>query len=104
MTSFMPPVPVRPAPPLPLLPPDPVELPPLPPIGDTPPVPSAWVSEPFDPPPHDITSAYHVADRLVLLYQGKVVFTGTPDETRKTSDPIVKQFIQGSSQGPIQPA
>jgi len=53
---------------------------------------------------HDITSAYHVADRLVLLYQGKVVFTGTPDETRATSDPIVKQFIQGSSQGPIQPA
>jgi phospholipid/cholesterol/gamma-HCH transport system ATP-binding protein len=53
---------------------------------------------------HDITSAYHVADRLVLLYQGKVVFSGTPDETRATSNPIVKQFIQGSSQGPIQPA
>jgi phospholipid/cholesterol/gamma-HCH transport system ATP-binding protein len=52
---------------------------------------------------HDITSAYHVADRIVLLFQGKVVFTGTPDETRGTNDPMVRQFIQGSSQGPIQP-
>jgi phospholipid/cholesterol/gamma-HCH transport system ATP-binding protein len=52
---------------------------------------------------HDITSAYHVADRLVLLYAGKVVFSGTPEETRTTTDPIVRQFIKGSSQGPIQP-
>jgi phospholipid/cholesterol/gamma-HCH transport system ATP-binding protein len=52
---------------------------------------------------HDIISAYHVADRIVLLYQGKIVFSGTPEETRTTRDPMVRQFIQGSSVGPIQP-
>jgi ABC-type transporter Mla maintaining outer membrane lipid asymmetry ATPase subunit MlaF len=32
-----------------------------------------------------------------------VVFTGTPDEARQTRDPLVRQFIEGSSEGPIQP-
>jgi ABC-type transporter Mla maintaining outer membrane lipid asymmetry ATPase subunit MlaF len=31
------------------------------------------------------------------------VFNGTPDETRGTRDPMVRQFIEGSSTGPIQP-
>jgi phospholipid/cholesterol/gamma-HCH transport system ATP-binding protein len=37
-----------------------------------------------------------------MLHQGKIVFQGTPEQTRNTSDPMVKQFIEGSSQGPIQ--
>ncbi len=52
---------------------------------------------------HDIKSADTVADRMVLLYQGHVVFTGTPDETHATRDPMVRQFLAGSGQGPIQP-
>jgi phospholipid/cholesterol/gamma-HCH transport system ATP-binding protein len=52
---------------------------------------------------HDIKSAETVADRMVLLYQGTVVFSGTPDETRATRDPMVRQFLAGSGQGPIQP-
>ena len=36
-----------------------------------------------------------------MLHDGKVVFTGTVDETRHTQDPLVRQFVQGSSQGPI---
>ena len=52
---------------------------------------------------HDMNSAYHVADRLAMLHEGRVVFTGTPDEARTTSDPMVRQFIQGSSEGPIKP-
>ena len=52
---------------------------------------------------HDINSANTVADRMVLLYEGRIVFTGTPDETRATADPMVKQFLAGSSRGPIQP-
>jgi len=52
---------------------------------------------------HDLVSAYHVADRMAMMYGGKVVFTGTPEETRHTADPMVRQFIEGSSTGPIQP-
>ncbi len=52
---------------------------------------------------HDMNSAYHVADEMALLNEGRVVFTGTPDEARNTSDPMVRQFIEGSSEGPIKP-
>ena len=50
---------------------------------------------------HDIVSAYKIADRIAMLYEGKIVFTGTPEETKNTTDPVVKQFIEGSSEGPI---
>lgn len=50
---------------------------------------------------HDMTSAYHVGDRIAMLNDGRVVFEGTIDETRNTTDPMVKQFIQGSREGPI---
>jgi len=50
---------------------------------------------------HDLHSAWHVGDQLALLHDGKVVFTGTPDEARDTTDPLVRQFIEGSSEGPI---
>lgn len=52
---------------------------------------------------HDIKSAYTVADRIVLLYQGRVMFDGTAEETRRTDDAMMRQFIEGSSRGPIQP-
>ena len=51
---------------------------------------------------HDMKSAYKVADRIVMLYKGEIIFIGTPDETRKTDNPVVRQFIEGSSQGPIE--
>ena len=52
---------------------------------------------------HDLRSAYHVGDVIAMLNQGHVVFTGTPDEARTSSDPFVHQFIEGSSEGPEQP-
>jgi phospholipid/cholesterol/gamma-HCH transport system ATP-binding protein len=52
---------------------------------------------------HDLMSAYKVGDRLAMLYQGRVVFSGTPAEVRHTDHAMVRQFIQGSSVGPIQP-
>ena len=42
-----------------------------------------------------------MGDRLTMLHDGKVVFTGTPNETRGTSNAMVKQFTEGSSVGPI---
>ena len=52
---------------------------------------------------HDIHSANKVADRMAMLYGGKVVFQGTPAEVHATQDPLMRQFIEGSSTGPIQP-
>jgi phospholipid/cholesterol/gamma-HCH transport system ATP-binding protein len=51
---------------------------------------------------HDMNSAYKVSNRIAMLYQGRIVAIGTPDQIKHTSDPLVKQFITGSSQGPIQ--
>ena len=50
---------------------------------------------------HDIVSAYKIADRIAMLYEGKIIFTGTPEETKNTNHPVVRQFIEGSAQGPI---
>lgn len=51
---------------------------------------------------HDMNSAYKIADRIAMLYNGKIVQVGTPDEIKNTDDPVVKQFITGSIRGPIQ--
>lgn len=50
---------------------------------------------------HDMTSAYKVADQVAMLYQGRIIVDGTPDEIKNTHNPIVKQFITGAAAGPI---
>lgn len=50
---------------------------------------------------HDMGSAYNVADRISMLYNGRIIYTGTPDDVRSTDDPIVKQFVNGLLDGPI---
>jgi len=50
---------------------------------------------------HDMTSAYKIADRIAMLYKGKIVGIGSPEEIKNTSDPLVKQFITGAATGPI---
>lgn len=44
---------------------------------------------------HDMTSAFRVADRITLLHDGRARFTGTPDQVRQTSDPVVRGFVDG---------
>jgi phospholipid/cholesterol/gamma-HCH transport system ATP-binding protein len=46
---------------------------------------------------HDIPSTYHIADRVALLHQGRIRFAGTPDEMRRSKDPVVRQFVEGTS-------
>jgi phospholipid/cholesterol/gamma-HCH transport system ATP-binding protein len=50
---------------------------------------------------HDIKSACKIGDRLALLFDGKIVFEGTPDDIKSTEDELVKQFIEGKASGPI---
>lgn len=50
---------------------------------------------------HDMTSAYKIADRIAMLYNGRIIADGKPDEIKNTKDPIVKQFITGAGTGPI---
>lgn len=50
---------------------------------------------------HDMKSAYKVADRIAMLYQGRIIAEGTPSEIQNTDHPIVHQFINGLAQGPI---
>jgi phospholipid/cholesterol/gamma-HCH transport system ATP-binding protein len=52
---------------------------------------------------HDMASATKIADRIAMLNEGKIIFDGTPEQIRECDDPIVRQFIQGSAQGPIKP-
>jgi phospholipid/cholesterol/gamma-HCH transport system ATP-binding protein len=51
---------------------------------------------------HDMRSAFKIADRIIMLYRGRVEFDGTPDETRITDNGVVRQFIRGEARGPIQ--
>jgi phospholipid/cholesterol/gamma-HCH transport system ATP-binding protein len=50
---------------------------------------------------HDMTSAYKVADRIAMLYNGKIIEVGTPDDVRRSNNAIVQQFIKGEAVGPI---
>ncbi len=51
---------------------------------------------------HDLTSIFSIADRIAMLYKGNVRMLGTPDEFRTTDDPVVRQFIEGRAQGPME--
>lgn len=50
---------------------------------------------------HDMTSAYKVADRIAMLYRGKIIGIGTPEEIQNTAHPVIRQFVTGSAHGPI---
>ena len=52
---------------------------------------------------HDMRSAYHIADRIAMLHEGRIHAIGTPAEIQATRDPALKQFIEGSSEGPLLP-
>ena len=51
---------------------------------------------------HDMASARKIADRIAMLYEGKIIWVGTVKELDKTKNPYVRQFVAGSAQGPIQ--
>ena len=46
---------------------------------------------------HDMKSAYRVGTRIAMLYEGRVRQVGTVDEIQHTTDPVVRQFIEGNA-------
>ncbi|NOZ12951.1 MAG: ABC transporter ATP-binding protein [Acidobacteria bacterium] len=44
---------------------------------------------------HDMISAFDIADRMVMLYEGEIVFTGTTDDILKSRVPIIRSFLKG---------
>jgi phospholipid/cholesterol/gamma-HCH transport system ATP-binding protein len=50
---------------------------------------------------HDMTSAFRIATRMIMLGHGSIVAQGTPGEIRNSSNPEVQQFINGEADGPI---
>jgi phospholipid/cholesterol/gamma-HCH transport system ATP-binding protein len=46
---------------------------------------------------HDMNSAFKVADRIVMLHEGGLVFDGTPNDIRASEDPVVKRFVLGEA-------
>jgi phospholipid/cholesterol/gamma-HCH transport system ATP-binding protein len=50
---------------------------------------------------HDMKSAYKIADRIAMLYQGQIIAEGSPYEIQNSEHPIVHQFVNGLAHGPI---
>lgn len=50
---------------------------------------------------HDVEFAIEVADRVALLFEGAIIWEGTPQELKHSNNPLVEQFLTGSLEGPI---
>ena len=50
---------------------------------------------------HDMHSAYKVANRIAMIYDGKIVGIGTPRDIESSKDPTIHQFVTGSVEGPM---
>jgi phospholipid/cholesterol/gamma-HCH transport system ATP-binding protein len=50
---------------------------------------------------HLMDSAFHVATRMAMLYSGKIIEQGTPEHMRQSKNPVLVQFLTGSTEGPI---
>lgn len=50
---------------------------------------------------HDIQSVFRTAHRVAMLYDGVFRLIGTPEDFRKSDDPVIRQFVEGSAEGPI---
>ena len=51
---------------------------------------------------HDMVSARKIADRIAMIHQGKIIWTGAVDDIDHSGNPFVDQFINGRAEGPIQ--
>lgn len=50
---------------------------------------------------HDMTSAFRIADRIGMLFEGRMLAIAPPEEFRRIEDERIQQFLQGRAQGPL---
>ena len=50
---------------------------------------------------HEMESAFRIGTRMAMLYEGKVIEDAAPDEFKRSKNPVVQQFLSGSTEGPI---
>jgi len=53
---------------------------------------------------HDMASARKIADEVAMLYQGRIIWRGRPDDIHDSGNPMVDQFVHGRAEGPIKMA
>jgi phospholipid/cholesterol/gamma-HCH transport system ATP-binding protein len=50
---------------------------------------------------HEMDSAFRIGTKMAMLYQGKIIEAGPPDQFKQSTNPVVVQFLSGSTEGPI---
>ncbi len=50
---------------------------------------------------HDIEATFRIADRIAMLHDGRIIEVGSPEQMRRSSNEVVRQFLSGSAHGPI---
>jgi len=50
---------------------------------------------------HEMDSAFRIGTRMAMLYQGKIIEQGEAEEFKQSQNPVVRQFLSGSTEGPI---
>jgi phospholipid/cholesterol/gamma-HCH transport system ATP-binding protein len=50
---------------------------------------------------HEMDSAFRIGTRMAMLYQGKIIEDGPPEQFKQSNNPVVAQFLSGSTEGPI---
>jgi phospholipid/cholesterol/gamma-HCH transport system ATP-binding protein len=52
---------------------------------------------------HEIPEVFDIATRVAMLHEGRIIEEGTPQEILRSTDPVIRQFIEGKLEGPIRP-
>jgi phospholipid/cholesterol/gamma-HCH transport system ATP-binding protein len=50
---------------------------------------------------HEIPEIFDISDHVAMLYKGQILEKGTPKDIQRSTNPVVRQFISGSLEGPI---
>ncbi|MDP1656094.1 MAG: ABC transporter ATP-binding protein [Hylemonella sp.] len=50
---------------------------------------------------HDLEETFRIADQVVILANGRIAAQGTPEEVKRSTDPLVQQFVQAEAEGPV---
>lgn len=50
---------------------------------------------------HEMDSAFRIATRMAMLYKGKIIVTDSPEHFRHPEHPVVRQFVEGRTEGPM---